>query len=64
MNPDVAVFRWGSRIYHADTCEPLKLGVERGEVELVARARGAYPGEALRDGDVPEVRTVGYWDAT
>src|SRR5215217_691199 len=63
MNPDVVVFRWGSRVYHADTCEPLKRGVEQGEIELVARARGAYPGEPLRRGDVPEVRTVGYWDA-
>ena len=63
MYSDIAVFQWGTRTYHADTCEPLKRGVERGEVTLVARARGAYPGDRLRPDDVPEVRTVGYWDA-
>jgi len=59
----VAVFRSPHRIYHADTCEPLKRGVERGEVRLVARARGAYPGLPLPAKALTEVRTVGYWDA-
>ncbi len=63
MSPEVPVFRLGKKFYHADTCEPLRQGIERGEVRLVARARGSYPGEALTDGDVPEVRTVGFWDA-
>lgn len=63
MHPDIAVYQLGKKVYRADTCEPLKRGVEQGEVSLVARARGAYPGDRLRPDDVPEVRTVGYWDA-
>lgn len=59
----VAVFRSPHCIYHADTCEPLKRGVEQGEVRLVARARGAYPGLPLPAKVLTEVRTVGYWDA-
>jgi AraC-like DNA-binding protein len=63
MASGVAVFRGDSHTYYADTCEPLKEGVERGEVHLSARVRGGYPGEPLPAGDVAEVRTVGYWDA-
>lgn len=63
MHPEAPVFQLGKQFYHADSCEPLRAGVERGEVTLVARARGAYPGAPLGRDDVPEVRTVGYWDA-
>lgn len=63
MGARVAVFREGAHTYYADTCEPLKHGVERGEVRLRSRVRGAYPGEPLHASDVHEVRTVGYWDA-
>jgi AraC-like DNA-binding protein len=63
MKTGVAVYRASDHVYYADTCEPLKRGVERGEVELVARARGAYPGAPLPPDAMPEVRTVGYWDA-
>lgn len=63
MGTRVAVFREGAQTFYADTCEPLRRGVERGEVRLRSRARGAYPGEPLRASDVQEVRTVGYWDA-
>lgn len=63
MKPGVAVFRATDHVYYADTCEPLRRGVERGEVELVARARGSYPGAPLPLDAVPEVRTAGYWDA-
>ena len=63
MGTRVAVFREGARTYYADTCEPLRRGVEQGEVRLRSRVRGAYPGEPLQEGDIHEVRTVGYWDA-
>ena len=63
MKTGVAVYRASDQVYYADTCEALKHGVERGEVELVARARGAYPGDPFPTEAVPEVRTAGYWDA-
>lgn len=63
MKPGVAVFRTVDHIYYADTCESLKRGVEQGEVQLCARAHGAYPGTAMPDQFLPEVRTVGFWDA-
>ncbi len=63
MTASVATYRSDHGVYRADTCEPLKGAVERGEVELVARARGAYPGSPLPEKVLTEVRTVGYWDA-
>ena len=59
----IAIFRMDDKIYHADTCEPLKEAAKHGEVALVARARGAYPGAPLPAKGLSEVRTVGYWDA-
>ena len=47
----------------ADNCEPLTNAVARGDVRLVARSRGQYPGIALQTGALPGLRTVGYWDA-
>lgn len=49
--------------YEADTCEPLRAAAQAGELELRALVRGAYPGRQLPRGKLPEVKTVGYWDA-
>jgi AraC family L-rhamnose operon regulatory protein RhaS len=59
----VPAFQLASQVYYADTCEPLKQAVERGEVRLVARARGQYPGLPLPPNVLTEVRAVGFWDA-
>jgi AraC family L-rhamnose operon regulatory protein RhaS len=63
MKPGVAVFRTDHGRYYADTCDPLREAAAAGEVRLFARARGAYPGLPLPAEAMPEVRTVGYWDA-
>lgn len=63
MKPGVAVFRTADRRYYADTCDPLRRAVERGEVHLRARVHGAYPGLPLPADTMLEVRTVGHWDA-
>lgn len=63
MKPGVAAFRTADRRYYADTCDPLRRAVERGEVHLRARVHGAYPGLPLPDETMLEVRTVGHWDA-
>ncbi|ADE53992.1 helix-turn-helix domain-containing protein [Coraliomargarita akajimensis] len=47
----------------ADNCAPLSEAVERGEVKLIARSRGQYPGIKLPKGALPGLRTIGYWDA-
>ncbi|WDR01987.1 hypothetical protein PSQ19_15035 [Devosia algicola] len=57
------VFRYGEELYEADTCEPLRMAVEKGELELTALARGDYPGTTMPNSWLPGVRTIGYWDA-
>lgn len=50
--------------YEADTCEPLRQAAAAGEIDLRALVRGTYPGTPLPRGCLPEVKTVGFWDAT
>ncbi|HAV13993.1 MAG TPA: hypothetical protein DCX06_10970 [Opitutae bacterium] len=47
----------------SDACAPLSLAVERGEVNLSAYGRGAYPGVRLRKCALPGLRSIGLWDA-
>jgi AraC-like DNA-binding protein len=56
-------FRSNRELFHADTCQPLKLAARKGEVCLAALGRGSYPGERLPRHDLKEVCMVGYWDA-
>src|SRR3712207_5072971 len=63
MQQGIAVFRQDRKLYHADTCEPLKRAAEQGQVRLVARGRAGYPGPPLPSRELREVRNVGYWDA-
>ncbi|MBX3745486.1 MAG: helix-turn-helix transcriptional regulator [Verrucomicrobiae bacterium] len=58
-----AIFEGPSATYHADRCEPLVQAVARGEVRLSALAHRGYPGRALPATVLPEVSTVGCWDA-
>jgi len=59
-----AVFFSLGETYHADRCEPLREAVRRGEVRLSALVRRGYPGRELPPKMLPEVSTVGFWDAT
>lgn len=63
MKPGIAVYRASDERYLSDTCDPLRQGVERGEVHLRARVHGAYPGTPLPEGMLPGICSVGYWDA-
>lgn len=58
-----AILRAGGTIYHADTCRSLRVAAARGEVRLTALARGSYPGRHLSPHVLPEVRSVGFWNA-
>src|SRR5580704_9061223 len=50
-------------VFHADTCEPLRAAVARNEVAFAALVRGAYPGHRLAAKSLPNIMSVGYWDA-
>jgi len=58
-----STFRSAAERFHADTCEPLEAAARRGEVRVVALARGSYPGRRLPAAALREVRSVGFWDA-
>jgi AraC-like DNA-binding protein len=51
------------KTYHADRCTPLIQAVESGKVQLSAFARGGYPGERLKKSMLPQLRSIGVWDA-
>jgi AraC-like DNA-binding protein len=57
------VFQDKDQVYYADTCEPLKAAAARDEVHLRGWARGSYPGIPLPRGMLPQLRSIGVWDA-
>lgn len=57
-----ALFEAGGHVYAADTCEPVRAAVGRGELRLVALAHGTYPGRPLPPRLLPEICSVGFWD--
>ena len=59
-----ATFRSPAELYHADTCTPLEAAARRGEVKLAALARGSYPGRRLPPRELPELCSLGLWDAS
>lgn len=63
MLPTVARYVAMDRMYLADTCDPLRRAAVRKELRFSALVHGAYPGKRMPDTMLPEVRTVGYWDA-
>jgi AraC family L-rhamnose operon regulatory protein RhaS len=63
MADAVITFQDRQTTVYADTCEPLKSAARRGELALYAWSRGSYPGLRLPAGALPEVRSVGVWDA-
>lgn len=58
-----SVFFGAGETYRADTCEPLKRAARLGEVSLSALGRGAYPGKHTLPDTLPEILSLGVWDA-
>jgi AraC-like DNA-binding protein len=58
-----AQFFTDTEAFHADTCEALRAATARKELTFAALARGTYPGHQLPDKSLPNVMSVGYWDA-
>ena len=63
MKARAPVFHETATTHRADTCDPLVAAAAAGEVRLMALARGAYPGAPLPGKMLPQVSSVGYWDA-
>lgn len=63
MTTQPPAYRDHGNLHRADTCQPLVEAASRGEVRLEALVRGNYPGSPMPEGAVPQVRSVGFWDA-
>lgn len=61
--PQPAIFSSPENVYHADTCDLLKQAAERNELKLVAFGRRGYPGKPLAAKMLPELASIGCWDA-
>lgn len=48
----------------ADTCGPLRAAGDNGDVGLWAYGRGTYPGQPMDPAVLPQLRSVGMWEAT
>lgn len=51
-------------MFRAEACDVPRNAAGRHDVRMRALARGGYPGRRLPAHMLPELRTVGYWDAT
>lgn len=63
MSKRSVIFHGSNETHRADTCEPLVAAVAAGEVRLEALVRGTYPGRRLPAEVLPQVGSVGFWDA-
>ena len=63
MKARTPIFHEADTTHRADTCDPLVTAAAIGEVKLVALARGAYPGDPFPGKVLPQVSSIGYWDA-
>lgn len=63
MRTRVPIYREDEKTYHADTCRPLVDAVEAGRVCLEGLARGSYPGRRLLGSELPQIRSLAFWDA-
>ncbi len=46
----------------ADTCSPVKLAADSGEMELTTLARDSYPGQRLAKSELSGIKSIGYWN--
>ncbi|MFO1490300.1 MAG: AraC family transcriptional regulator [Kiritimatiellia bacterium] len=63
MKKRAPLFHDSDRVHRADTCDPLVAAAAAGEVRLEALVRGTYPGRPMPAGVLPQVSTIGFWDA-
>lgn len=58
-----AIFQNEHQAYVADTCEELKGASSNREVKLRAWSHPPYPGREVSKDYIPEIRSLGFWDA-
>jgi AraC-like DNA-binding protein len=52
------------KIYYCDTCVPVAKAARSGTLQLESLVHGTYPGRPLPECALPEVRSIGFWNAT
>lgn len=57
------IYQEHGQTYQADTCAPLAHAARSALLHMVALSRGHYPGRRLPRQVLPDVKTVGLWDA-
>jgi AraC-like DNA-binding protein len=58
-----ALYTSPETVYHADTCDLLKQAAVEGQISLAAFGRRGYPGKPLPSSVLPEIASLGCWDA-
>jgi len=58
-----AIFQNENQAYEADTCEELKDASSNKAVNLRAWSQPPYPGQEVPKDYIPEIRSLGFWDA-
>jgi AraC family L-rhamnose operon regulatory protein RhaS len=61
--PRPVIFHGPRKWYHADTCRPLEAAASAGKVRFCAVGHPPYPCLPMAGRLLPELRTLGYWDA-
>jgi AraC family L-rhamnose operon regulatory protein RhaS len=63
MSKRSALFHGSDQNHRADTCDPVVAAAAAGELRLEALVRGTYPGRPMPAGLLPQVSSLGFWDA-
>jgi AraC-like DNA-binding protein len=58
------VFEGPNGAFVADTCAPLRDAGEHGDIGLWGYGRGSYPGKPMEADVLPQLTTVGLWEAS
>ncbi len=63
MAATIPFYHERGKTYEADTCRPVELAAQNGQLLHKAFVHGHYPGRRLPPKALPGVKVVGFWDA-
>lgn len=52
------------KMYDPDCCAPLKTATQQRNIEMYTLARDHYPGIQLKEDELENIKSIGYWNAT